>query len=66
MELALRLPARRHVWLTFTRALALHRSRKDLASLDAHMLRDIGLTPDEAAREAARPAWDAPSHWQNR
>ena len=48
------------------RALALHRSRRGLTQLDAHMLRDIGLTEAEARVEAARPLWDAPEHWQKR
>jgi uncharacterized protein YjiS (DUF1127 family) len=33
------------------------RSRHDLAQLDDQLLRDIGLTPGEAAREAAVPFW---------
>ncbi|MCE0504535.1 MULTISPECIES: DUF1127 domain-containing protein [unclassified Roseivivax] len=33
------------------------RSRKHLAGLDAHLLRDVGLDRAEAAREAARPFW---------
>ena len=33
------------------------RSRQALARLDAHMLRDIGLGPDGAARECAKPFW---------
>ena len=45
-------------------ALTLHRQRARLAALDDHMLRDIGLTRDEAAAEAARPVWDVPSHWR--
>lgn len=43
--------------------MALGRQRRRLALLDAHMLDDIGLTRDEARAEAARPVWDAPSHW---
>ena len=39
------------------------RSRQRLAELDAAALRDIGLTHTQAAREAARPLWDAPDHW---
>ncbi|MCW1917353.1 DUF1127 domain-containing protein [Rhodobacter sp. KR11] len=71
MELALRLRARRlatrrRFWHIIARALALHQSRKGLAALDAHMLRDIGLTAEEARREATRPLWDAPDHWQKR
>ncbi|WP_417257826.1 DUF1127 domain-containing protein [Celeribacter sp.] len=39
------------------------RQRKSLAALDDAMLRDIGLTREEAISEAARPAWDVPAHW---
>ncbi len=37
--------------------------RRALARLDAAQLRDLGLTRDEAAAEASRPAWDAPANW---
>lgn len=43
---------------------AINRSRARLAVLDDHMLRDIGLSRDEALCEADRPFWDAPSHWK--
>jgi uncharacterized protein YjiS (DUF1127 family) len=43
---------------------ALARSRRSLSLLDDHLLRDIGLTREEALAEAERPAWDAPSHWK--
>lgn len=45
-------------------ALEAHRSRKALARLDPHLLRDIGLTREEALDEATRPIWDAPLHWR--
>ncbi|WP_420568211.1 DUF1127 domain-containing protein [Thalassovita sp.] len=45
-------------------ALSLHRQRQRLAQLDDAMLRDIGLTRAQANKEAARPVWDAPTHWQ--
>lgn len=45
-------------------ALALQRSRARLGSLDDHLLRDIGLTRDDALAEAQRPLWDAPQHWR--
>lgn len=48
------------------RALRLHRSRRDLLQLEPHLLRDIGLTPEQAAREAMRPIWDAPEAWSAR
>lgn len=44
--------------------LRLGRERRRLATLDDHILRDIGLTRDEALREAERPAWDVPPHWR--
>ncbi|MGY6548737.1 MAG: DUF1127 domain-containing protein [Roseinatronobacter sp.] len=45
------------------KVLGLARSRRRLAALEDHLLRDIGLTREEAAREAARRLWDAPGHW---
>ena len=33
------------------------RQRHDLAGLDAHLLKDIGVTPGQAGREAAKPFW---------
>ncbi|MDZ4394991.1 DUF1127 domain-containing protein [Cypionkella sp.] len=44
-------------------ALTARRQRAQLARLDDTMLADIGVTPREAATEAARPAWDVPSNW---
>lgn len=32
-------------------------TRRSLCALDAHLLRDIGLTAGAAAREARRPFW---------
>ena len=40
-------------------ALARSRERQTLASLDARMLRDIGMTPYEAGVEAGKPWWQA-------
>ncbi len=31
--------------------------RQDLADLDDRLLRDIGISPHEAARESAKPFW---------
>lgn len=45
-------------------ALDLKRSRGRLAQLDPHLLRDIGLTPEDALAEAARPLWDVPRYWR--
>ena len=35
--------------------------RRQLSRLDARLLRDIGLDPQAAEAEAARPFWDAPA-----
>jgi len=34
------------------------RERRRLLDLDERVLRDIGLTPEQAYREASRPFWD--------
>lgn len=34
-----------------------HRARANLARLDDHMLRDIGLTPADAQYESSKPFW---------
>lgn len=46
------------------RAGQLRRSRSALAQLDAHALRDIGLSGQDAQNEARRPVWDAPEFWK--
>lgn len=46
-----------HLWRRVARWLARARQRRDLAALDAHLLKDVGVTPGEAAREAAKPFW---------
>ncbi|WP_333827463.1 DUF1127 domain-containing protein [Pararhodobacter sp.] len=46
------------------KAAALARQRHALAALDDTMLRDIGLTREQALHEAGRPFWDAPRHWR--
>ena len=45
-------------------AMALHRSRSRLATLDTHLLDDIGLDKATADEEASRPIWDAPTTWK--
>jgi uncharacterized protein YjiS (DUF1127 family) len=40
------------------------RSRRHLSRLDEHLLRDIGLTRQEAETEAFRAPWDVPPHWR--
>ena len=45
------------------RAYSIWRERQHLAELDDHLLKDIGVTKDQAEAEAERPVWDAPSRW---
>jgi uncharacterized protein YjiS (DUF1127 family) len=33
--------------------------RRHLAELDERMLKDVGITPSEAAKESAKPWWQA-------
>jgi uncharacterized protein YjiS (DUF1127 family) len=33
------------------------RTRNQLRELDARLLQDVGITPDEQARECAKPFW---------
>jgi uncharacterized protein YjiS (DUF1127 family) len=40
-----------------SQAAARRRDRRLLAHLDVHLLRDIGLTPEDARSEAAKPFW---------
>lgn len=40
-----------------TSAVSRRRDRQILSRLDAHILRDIGLSPDEAHTECAKPFW---------
>ena len=42
----------------------LRRSRRALSRLSRDGLEDIGLSAQEARREAERPYWDAPSYWR--
>ncbi|MEL6618690.1 MAG: DUF1127 domain-containing protein [Pseudomonadota bacterium] len=50
---------------SLTQALAVWRSRRALARLDARALNDIGVSADRAAREAAKPVWDVPANWRD-
>lgn len=40
-----------------SRARQLHRQRRALANLDARLLRDIGLSLEQARQEAGKPFW---------
>ncbi|MEM7422838.1 MAG: hypothetical protein AAF334_03890 [Pseudomonadota bacterium] len=45
---------------TLATALTVWRERRALEVLDKDLLRDIGLTAEQARREAGRPIWDLP------
>ncbi len=53
----------RHVLTVLSAGAGLRRQRAHLLALDAHRLRDIGITRADALTEARRPVWDAPAHW---
>jgi uncharacterized protein YjiS (DUF1127 family) len=53
-RLAARLTSTIGLWSARSRQ---RRALQDLATLNAHLLKDIGVTPDEAAREAAKWFW---------
>lgn len=66
LSLATAAGAARRPVLTLSRLFALaalRRSRRQLARLDDHLLRDVGLTAAQARREAEAPLWNAPHHW---
>ncbi|MDW4550299.1 DUF1127 domain-containing protein [Defluviimonas sp. D31] len=44
--------------------LEVRRQRQALADLNDYLLKDIGVSADEARREAGRPAWDVPNYWR--
>ena len=45
---------------TLATYLTVWKQRRELANLDPARLIDLGITPAEAAKEAARPIWDLP------
>lgn len=51
------------IWTRLRFALQLLKQRRDLAGLTADQRRDIGITAEQAQKEAARPAWDLPANW---
>lgn len=56
------LPARVRPWsLSFARWLQVARERRQLARLTPELMKDIGIDPLEARREAGRHFWDVPA-----
>ena len=50
--------AQRSLWQRIVSWNRVARERRRLIGLDPRLLRDIGLTPEDAYREASRPFWD--------
>lgn len=42
-------------------ALTVWSERRTLANMDVSRLKDLGISPQDAAAEAARPFWDLPT-----
>ena len=55
--------APRHGRVSLLNMLALYRQRRDLSRLDHDALCDLGISREDALREARRPIWDVPGHW---
>jgi uncharacterized protein YjiS (DUF1127 family) len=50
-------PPRAGLWATLRAGWGRQRTRRCLAELDAHMLKDIGISYAEAEAEANKPFW---------
>jgi len=46
-------------WTSIRAAWRRHRSRQSIAGLDAHLLKDIGISFADAEAEANKPCWHA-------
>lgn len=57
-------PRRYGLLARIDRARALIAQRRTLAELPIERLDDLGLTREDALREASRPFWDAPRNWR--
>jgi uncharacterized protein YjiS (DUF1127 family) len=57
-------PARTPIGKWLRLVFGVRRSRHDLGALDDHMLNDIGVSREQAEREARRSTWDVPSNWR--
>lgn len=55
-----RAPRSRAQMPPFAAYFAVWKQRRELAGLAPARLRDLGITPEQAADEAARPFWDLP------
>jgi uncharacterized protein YjiS (DUF1127 family) len=60
--LAVKLSSTIKLWSARSRQ---RRALGDLAELNSHLLKDIGITPDEASREAAKWFWQSDPRHEN-
>lgn len=51
------------LWARMSAMISVTRQRRALSALDPHLLRDVGITPAQAAAEAQKPVWNLPAHW---
>lgn len=51
-------PSLAGLWDGLRRAWVAHRTRRQLRELDDHLLRDLGLSRADVAREMSRAPWD--------
>ena len=49
-------------WARVWTAFSVYHERQELAHMTDHMLADIGLTREEAEKEASKPIWQLPTH----
>ncbi len=52
--------------LNVAKRVSVWRTRRALARLDAHLLKDVGLTAEQARHEAELTLWDVPETWTQR
>jgi uncharacterized protein YjiS (DUF1127 family) len=52
------------LWSKIGNAIALKRQRRQLLGLEDHLLKDVGLTRDDAIAENAQNLWDVPQTWR--
>ncbi|SPH18558.1 hypothetical protein DEA8626_02098 [Defluviimonas aquaemixtae] len=57
-------PRRTGLVARFRDMVEIRRQRRALLDLNAHLLKDIGLSAQEAQEESERPVWDVPDHWR--
>jgi len=57
-------PKPRSVLAGLHKMIAVSRQRRQLRTLDDHMLADIGISRAEAFEEAKQSTWNAPLHWR--